>query len=390
MNKNNEMPLRKFPDIFLRPPLTSVWIFSHNINSHQLATSNGIGGETALETGKIKTTERSKIRTYIMGLIYRSGGSPIKVPSSAELAAQFGVARRTARIALEGLVREGWLIGKRGLGTFTNPARAFNGDAEDRIPLVGLIYGPGDHFFYDTPACRMLSEMGLAAAGRGFNTRLFARMPGNEECLFREIRDSNPDGLIWASCRHPSVELLEKLRGLGIRIVTIDREVPGFSSVLFDGTKAVEQVAERLAAEGRRDIVHLRRESDIIRMLVNSIAKQPGPSACREAAYPPHGLRETLAGLFEQRKPDALIIGWSNAAVVAELLRGSGIDPADGCRIIVEEDFAASVRLPCIVLDRPYRKAAEAAAAEIARQLQEEGSGAQTVRTDVELKYRDL
>ncbi|OPZ70227.1 MAG: DNA-binding transcriptional repressor LldR [Firmicutes bacterium ADurb.Bin467] len=117
-----------------------------------------------METGQNKTTESGKIRFYIMGLIYRYGNRSVRVPSSVELAERFGVARRTARLALEGLVREGWLIGRRGLGTYTNPARTFFSDPQISIPLVGLIYGRGDNFYYDTPACRMFvrAEAGVS------------------------------------------------------------------------------------------------------------------------------------------------------------------------------------------------------------------------------------
>ena len=129
-----------------------------------------------MEMEQRKTTESQKIRFYIMGLIYRNGATSVKVPSSQTLANQFGVARRTARIALEGLVREGWLIGKTGVGTFTNPSRAFTAEKKHPVPLIGLIYGRGDNFFYDPPAATILSHMGLTAAKHNWNIRLFARM----------------------------------------------------------------------------------------------------------------------------------------------------------------------------------------------------------------------
>ena len=345
-----------------------------------------------METEKIKTTERWKIRTYILGLIYRGGGSSVKVPSSAELAARFGVARRTARIALEGLVREGWLIGRRGVGTFTNPARAFGDDSDSRIPLIGLIYGYGDNFYYDTPAIRMLSEMGLAAAAAGFNVRFLTRMSGNETCLFTEIRDSNLDGLVWASNSYPSIELLEKLRELGIRIVTIDRKVPGFSSILFDSAAAIRQLAALLAAEKRNHIVRLcpPNEGHAASTVRDKELMERFLPACRGVIFSQHHYRETLAELLSKETPDTLIIGWSGGSAAVELLRQHNIDPITKCRIVVMEDFADSISLPCLVLDRPYRQAADAAVAEIARQLAETSPEPVDAAVNVVLKYRNL
>ena len=51
-------------------------------------------------------SEVQKIWHRVMSILYRSGGCSVKIPSSNELAREFGVARSTVRIALEKLTEE--------------------------------------------------------------------------------------------------------------------------------------------------------------------------------------------------------------------------------------------------------------------------------------------
>lgn len=59
-------------------------------------------------------SEVQKIWHRVMSILYRSGGCSVKIPSSNELAREFGVARSTVRIALEKLTEEGFLVTRRG------------------------------------------------------------------------------------------------------------------------------------------------------------------------------------------------------------------------------------------------------------------------------------
>ena len=347
-----------------------------------------------METGQNKTTESGKIRFYIMGLIYRYGNRSVQVPSSVELAERFGVARRTARLALEGLVREGWLIGRRGLGTFTNPARAFFPDSELSIPLVGLIYGKGDNFYYDTPACRMFSQMGLAAAEHGFNTRFLTRMCGDWAALFDEIRNSNLDGLLWASSEFPPPEMLGRIRELGVRVVTIDREVPGFSGVLFSDDNALLDAGKLLAREGRRRVIRFDVRPELpetVREGIVAGARAAGFEVEYSSAFfRQHEFRACFSETVAAERPDAVIVGWMEMPIAAGVLAEQGIDPVQECRVITMESSTGFPRLPCARLDRPYGKAARAAVEELARLLNTPDAAPQIRRVDVELTFQNL
>ena len=78
---------------------------------------------------------RLLIQHYIYDLQTRSGGESRQLPSSRELAAQFGVSRCTVTRELEKLVRDGVLVTKQGIGTFLAPV-AKTGPAKKRYRIA--------------------------------------------------------------------------------------------------------------------------------------------------------------------------------------------------------------------------------------------------------------
>ena len=66
-------------------------------------------------------SEYMKIRRYMMNVIYRANGQSVQVPTILELSRKFGVSRPTVSKAMKALTEEGYIIGKRGIGSFTNP-----------------------------------------------------------------------------------------------------------------------------------------------------------------------------------------------------------------------------------------------------------------------------
>ena len=80
--------------------------------------------------------ESLKIRHYVMNLIYTHPGEAVMLPSSVELSRMFGVARSTVTLVLQALTREGYIEGRRGVGTFTKCNGTF-------FPTAGKRRWPG-------------------------------------------------------------------------------------------------------------------------------------------------------------------------------------------------------------------------------------------------------
>lgn len=107
-------------------------------------------------------SEVQKVWYRVMSIKYRVGNRAVRIPSSNELAQEFGIARSSVRIALEKLTADGVLITRKGSGTFINPKKCTNTTWE--APLIGLMILDGDLFFYPQ------------------------EIQGELECLYGEIR----------------------------------------------------------------------------------------------------------------------------------------------------------------------------------------------------------
>ena len=141
-----------------------------------------------------------RIRYYIYGIIREKHEESIRIPSSYELAEQFGTTRRVAQYELERLIDSGLLIGKHRVGTFTNPNSGFfwhasNGEEQ---PFVGVTYGSGDYFNYSYTASLSIAAIYRQLAENGcslHDLRLFRKTPAT---IFEEIAPLHLDALVWA------------------------------------------------------------------------------------------------------------------------------------------------------------------------------------------------
>jgi GntR family transcriptional regulator len=84
---------------------------------------------------------KETIKTWIMDGIYKPSQ---KIPSESELIKEFGVSRLTIRQAVGHLVQEGYLISKRGKGSFVTS------DPEKLACLTRKLYGSIDDLLYHT------------------------------------------------------------------------------------------------------------------------------------------------------------------------------------------------------------------------------------------------
>ena len=72
-----------------------------------------------MSTAQPKVTKQSATRQQVLDLIERLGVGTA-IPSERQLSADLGVSRLTVRAALDELVREGYLVRRRGSGTFVS------------------------------------------------------------------------------------------------------------------------------------------------------------------------------------------------------------------------------------------------------------------------------
>ena len=74
-----------------------------------------------MSASRSSEAEYMKIRRYVLNMVTKAGEESIQLPTALELSKQFGVCRQTVGKALKQLAEDRFVIGKPGLGTFTNP-----------------------------------------------------------------------------------------------------------------------------------------------------------------------------------------------------------------------------------------------------------------------------
>ena len=83
-----------------------------------------------------------KIRRYMLNFVEQAGERSIQAPTILELSHRFGVSRPTVSKAMKMLTDDGYIIGRPGLGAFTNPAKV-NRHQVQHYKNAGILIGDG-------------------------------------------------------------------------------------------------------------------------------------------------------------------------------------------------------------------------------------------------------
>jgi DNA-binding LacI/PurR family transcriptional regulator len=134
--------------------------------------------------------EYMKVRAHLFKLILNSDGESLQITPENELCRLFDVSRVTVRRAIKGLTDEGYLISRRGLGTFIN----YKNVSRKKIilPAIGVIKGKGDHVLsmYDTAVYEGVHKSGMSYQP------LYMPNSRKVETLLEIVRN-NISGIIW-------------------------------------------------------------------------------------------------------------------------------------------------------------------------------------------------
>ncbi len=285
--------------------------------------------------------EGTRIRHYIVSLRYHHPGEAFKIPGSLELAKMFGVARATVTQELKTMVEEGIIIGKRGIGTFTNPTMEYLfPEAEQALPLVGLICGDGRMFFHDHYTWSMLSRVGLELSLRrctvSYITGPFSSDGGELLENFRRIRLS---GLVWVSPPETLGAQAERFAEAGIPLVTAGGEVHGVPGTGYDSRENGRRIGRMLLADGCRSIAILlaHRNTERLESGIADVYHEAGRELefRRYLRFPEKpGVEEFGREIRAGEVPDAVYAHGFSSVQAWKLLRENQVSP-ERCRLIV-------------------------------------------------------
>ena len=201
-------------------------------------------------------TEYMKIRRYVVNQIYKAHGKSVQIPTILELAKQFGVSHATVSKAMKELTSEGFIIGKRGIGSFTNPRLSIPRGTRE-LPVIGILMGDGMEVHFDKYLAPILAQMLQQLVYLPATVHLLSLGSLDPNVVYREIVNEQLDGLIWESPADKGVEVIRRLQRDGMPIVSLERDIEGIPSVLFDFENWGEECAKQLLKEGRKHLVLL-------------------------------------------------------------------------------------------------------------------------------------
>ncbi len=209
---------------------------------------------------KVSSAEYMKIRRYVLNRIYRANNKMIQLPTAQELATQFGCSRPTVSKAMKMLTDDGYVIGKPGIGSFTNPDRLGSGKGSrlHNLPIIGVIIADGMLVHYDIFFGTVLSQVLEQVINLPAILHIINLTSLEPETIARDILAEDLDGLIWQTSFPLAEGIVSRLRKADLPVVVLgDCAEPDADTFFFDADALGREMAELLLARKRKNVVLL-------------------------------------------------------------------------------------------------------------------------------------
>jgi len=201
--------------------------------------------------------EYMRIRRYVLTLIQKADGKSVPLPSILELSELFQVSRPTVSRAMKALTEEGYVIGKRGIGSFTNPAKS------SRIlrdqPMIGLLVGDGMNVHFDQYLSRIMGNLMMEISSLPAVVHLLTLGSQKADNVYQAIRSEQLDAVVWHGMPEEFLVVRDRLveSGLPVIVSSDGAESFGSGSVRIGYRELGYECGKVLIAEGRRNLVFL-------------------------------------------------------------------------------------------------------------------------------------
>ena len=292
----------------------------------------------------------------------------------------------TVKLELQKLVREGYLVGRRGSGTYTNPEKGkFIPGALGR-KIVGLLVRDGRLLIYDVIDWAVQSWCGMGLAPDVAHPRSITLLSSSEEQVYEELRSQNLSGLIWV---HPHVvhqNVIRRLNRSGIPVVAVKSESADYASIDYSFYNTGRRVAEQAARENRKCIFFAPTNNDYwmlqqVAGIRDYAARHPEAGMTLRVFDSAYTCTEELERCFEAGEiPDAMYCNGIYAYTMLNLARKYRIDLVERCRLFAERQhvYKCPAYHGCVI-DYPFSEIGDAAA-EMMRVLLEDPNARFPVR----------
>ena len=293
-----------------------------------------------------------RIRQYVVNQVANTNGRAGKIMSERDLCKRFSVARGTARKALEDLVKEGYLVPKRGMGTFINPKKS----AGYRVQVsnkVGVILSSGMLVNITQDYQRALMGVFEVFSSRNVAVQLVNFPARTARDTFQDVAALGFDGLLWLHppTRHPGI--VDYFFAHTDALVTVGPFArPGWKHVVLDDyQEAMLAGAAELIKSAGAEVVFVGRddrhpEARQLYAAFEELFAARGLKRPPEFTIAANRLDQPFRQLLRTRHPRAIYSQggeFGQAAMAA--LRGEADALPDGCRFLCQ-DAPEMAKLP--------------------------------------------
>lgn len=229
------------------------------------------------------------IRHFILGEIYRAGTSSVKLESVRTMAKRFDAAQCTVSSVMAELVRDQWLVPRKGIGMFTNPLRLA---PYAKKGLIGFINGDGKLYYYDRETFHAFAEVGKRAIEQGFHFRNIMLDGSSAKETADEIAAGAYAAVIWCAGEGNLPKgIASELRKRGIRLICDFSERSVLRAVLHDETPVYAMWRRYCAERGMKRILlalterRAKRFLDFLRKFPDDLKVETNSSAWRKKEF---------------------------------------------------------------------------------------------------------
>lgn len=301
------------------------------------------------ELHAVSAPDYMRIRKYVLTLISSGTSESRMLPPMVELARQFGVTRMTVHKALKDLIRDKYLISRKGVGTFLNPSRLREDGPQPGQRQIALIAGEGKHCYYDRFYWEHLAALGLEITRCGHLVSLVNLLSGNPEDMVKELRNNFVEGVVWVDAYGAALDVMKILHAQAVPVVSVHQPVAGVNSVGMDYVAHAADIGRKLLAEGRRNLVFAGLDNvPAVKSQLEALRttyKDAGQAVHeRLILRNPDNMRQELQTILDFGvEVQALYITGPHLPLLLPVLREKHVDISRTCRIICEP-FDAAVR----------------------------------------------
>lgn len=286
-----------------------------------------------------------QIRFEIINRMYRSPEKSVKIPSVRELAARYGLSPSTVSLELQKLVKEGFLTGKPGSGTYTNPRSILFAPSAVTRRIVGILVGDGKLLIYDALDWLAMTHCGMAFSPELAQPRVCNLVSGTPEEICGELLSQNLDGLIWV---HPCLDcngIIRTLKKAGLPVIALNSRIPEGPAISYSPVVCGEKIGRLLVEEKRDSLFFFPTNYDDqmlqkLEGLQKFVRNRNGQTIGIWSFELFQSCALELARMFaEGRAPGAIYCNGTSVFGVLELVKQYGIDIKNKCRLLAEDAY---------------------------------------------------